>query len=100
MSDGDAYTDRDVIEALAGEGRVAVEPLTAPEDPRTRLDTPAGELVLGPPTHGVKKEGAEVNRRWELWNCMINYSVDGAPANRTHTLLVEDDPQRDDGGQS
>ena len=80
----------DTIEALAGEGRVPVDDLTGPEDPRLNIDTPEGTISTKRVPDRVIKEGSSTRRRWFFGGYMLEEDRDWQPGlEHPHAVVVK-----------
>lgn len=79
----------DVLEELAGEGRVEVSD-RAPEDPRLHLRTPAGDIRIGRTPDFVRREGSARLRAWNFGNYRLEEDVDYQPGlDVNHAVYVK-----------
>lgn len=87
---GDTSDNRDIIAELAGHGRIDVTPART-SNYGADIETPAGtlELVNVKPDR-VSNEGSDYTRHYQIGAYDVAYSVDGSPAETTHSILVTD----------
>lgn len=78
-----------MLERLAGQGRVPVEDLTHPDDPRLHIETPEGGIRTARKPDRVYKEGSSRRRQWYWKPYMLEEERDYNPGvEHKHAIVV------------